>query len=148
MPYLTNITNKTKHFSHKSLLRKQIFNIKVLQQFWKCHPFEEILFHKRLWPVRYISSELWNERGSYFTVAERRKTAEEATFIALQAREHTKWKIELLEEAFEIEKTHLSNEEIEAQNRAELVELAISLEKKVDLSQIQTAEILKYVSHP
>ena len=34
---------------------------------------------------------------------------------------------------------HLRNEEIEAQNRAELVELAISLEEKVDLSEIQNA---------
>ena len=31
---------------------------------------------------------------------------------------------------------HLRNEEIEAQNSAELVELAISLEERVDLSEI------------
>ena len=31
---------------------------------------------------------------------------------------------------------HLRNEKIEAQNRAELVELAISLEERVDLSEI------------
>ena len=34
---------------------------------------------------------------------------------------------------------HLRNEEIEAENRAELAELAISLEEKVDLSEIQNA---------
>ena len=34
---------------------------------------------------------------------------------------------------------HLRNEEIEAQNLAELAESAISLEEKVDLSQIQNA---------
>ena len=31
---------------------------------------------------------------------------------------------------------HLQNEKIEAQNPAELVELAISLEERVDLSEI------------
>ena len=31
---------------------------------------------------------------------------------------------------------HLRNEKIEPQNRAELVELAISLEERVDLSEI------------
>ena len=34
---------------------------------------------------------------------------------------------------------HLQNEEIEAQNRAKLVELAVNLEEKVDLSEIRNA---------
>ena len=34
---------------------------------------------------------------------------------------------------------HLQNEEIDAQNRAELAELAIGLEEKVDISQTQNA---------
>ena len=81
-----------------------------------------------------------NDRTSYLTVVERRKTAEEAKLIAFQTKEHPKRKIEkLLEKTFETEKMHLRNEEIEAQNRAELVELAISLEEKVDLSEIQNA---------
>ena len=66
-----------------------------------------------------ISSELSNDSTSYLTVAERRKIAEEATLIALQAKE-------LLEKKIEIEKIHLRNEEIEAQNRVELAELSIS----------------------
>ena len=84
-----------------------------------------------------IASELSNDHISYLTVVERRKTAEEAKLIGLQAKERAKRKVELLEKAFEIEKMHLRNEEIEAQNRAELAEFAISLEKKVDLSEIQ-----------
>ena len=57
----------------------------------------------------------------------------------LQPKEHAKPKMELLEKTFEIENLHLQNEEIEAQNHAELAELAISLEEKVDLSEIQNA---------
>ena len=57
----------------------------------------------------------------------------------VQAKEHAKRKIELLEQTFEIEKMHLRNEEIEAQNRVELAELATSLEEKVNLSEIQNA---------
>ena len=81
-----------------------------------------------------------NDRTSYLTVVERRKTAKEAKLIAFQTKENPKGKIEkLLEKTFEIEKMHLRNEEIEAQNHAELVELAISLEEKIDLSEIQNA---------
>ena len=86
-----------------------------------------------------ISSDLSNDRTSYLNVVERRKTVEEAKLIALQAKEPAKRKIEFLEKIFEIEKMHLRNEEIEAQNLAELAESAISLEEKVDLSQIQNA---------
>ena len=77
-----------------------------------------------------------NDHTSYLTVVERRKTAEEAKLIVLQAKERAKRKIELLEKTFEIEKMHLRNAETEVQNRAELAKLAISLEKKVDLSEI------------
>ena len=40
---------------------------------------------------------------------------------------------------FEIEKMHVHDEEIEAQNCAKLLKLAISLEEKIDLSEIQNA---------
>ena len=84
-----------------------------------------------------ISSDLPNDCTSYLTVVERRKTAEEAKLIPVQTKERAKRKIELLGKAFEIEKMHLRNEEIEAQIPAELAELAISVEEKVDLSEIQ-----------
>ena len=83
-----------------------------------------------------ITSELSNDHTSYLTVVERRKTAEEAKLIVFQAKERAKRKIELLEKTFEIEKMHLRNAETEVQNRAELAKLAISLEEKVDLSEI------------
>ena len=85
------------------------------------------------------SIELSNDHTSYLSVVERRKTAEEAKLIALQEKERTKRKIERLGKTFEIEKMHLRNREIDAQNRAELAELTISLEEKADLSEIQNA---------
>ena len=84
-----------------------------------------------------ISSDLSNDCTSYLTAVERRKTAEEAKLIVLQTKECAKRQIELLEKTFKIEKINLRNEQIEAQNRAEFTELAISLEEKVDLSEIQ-----------
>ena len=84
-----------------------------------------------------------NDCISYFTVLEHWETAEETKLIALQAKESAKRKIELLEETFEIEKMYKRNEEVEVQNRAELKEIAMSLEEKADLSEIQNAENTK-----
>ena len=61
-----------------------------------------------------------NDRTSHFTVVEPRKTAEEAKLIALQAKERAKRKIELIEKALAINNK----------------QLAISLDEKVDLSEI------------
>ena len=47
IPYLTK-TAKKRCFFHKCFLRKQRFKIKLLKQFWKFHPFEDKIFHKRL----------------------------------------------------------------------------------------------------
>ena len=90
-----------------------------------------------------------NDCTFYLTVVERRKTAEEAKLILLQTKERAKRKIELLGKTFEIEKMHLRNEEIEAQIPAELAELAISVEEKLDLSEIQNGvNTKKDICHP
>ena len=90
-----------------------------------------------------------NDRTSNLTVVERRKTAKEAKLIALQTNEHPKGNIEiLLEKTFEIEKMHLRNEEIEAQNRAELMVLAISLEEKLIYLKSKMLQIPKDICHP
>lgn len=51
--------------------------------------------------------------------------------------------MKLLEKTFEIDKMHLRNEEIEVQNQAEVAELSINLDEKVDLSEIQNARNAK-----
>ena len=123
MPYLTKTTkanvSSTSVYSaskySKSVLKQ------VLEQFLKSHSFENKIFHKRLW----FSHIIHKERGvkwSHISFYSGRtpKTAEEAKLIALQAKERAKRKIELIEKALAI-----SNKQ-----------LAISLDEKVDLSEI------------
>ena len=63
--------------------------------------------------------------------------------IAVKAKKRAKRKFKLLEKTFEIEKMHLRNEEIEVQIQAEVSELSINLDEKVDLSEIQNARNAK-----
>ena len=63
--------------------------------------------------------------------------------IAVKAKKRAKRKLKLLEKTFEIEKMHLRNEEIEVQIQAEVSELSINLDEKVDLSEIQIARNAK-----
>ena len=63
--------------------------------------------------------------------------------IAVKAKKHAKRKMKLLEKTFEIEKMQLRNEKIEVQNQAEVAELSINLDEKVDLSEIQNARNAK-----
>lgn len=51
--------------------------------------------------------------------------------------------MKLLEKTFEIEKMQLRNEKIEVQNQAEVAELSINLDEKVDLSELQNARNAK-----
>ena len=123
MPYLTKTTkanvSSTSVYSaskySKSVLKQ------VLEQFLKFHSFEDKISTKGSDSViSSIRSEMSNDHTSHFTMIEPRKTAEEAKLMALQAKERAKRKIVLTEKALAI-----SNKQ-----------LAISLDEKVDLSEI------------
>ena len=66
---------------------------------------------------------MYTSETSYLSVNERTKTAENAKLIVQQAEEHTKRKLDLLEQSFELEKQKILDKEFEAKNNADLVAL-------------------------
>ena len=64
-----------------------------------------------------------SSRHTYLSILERRKTAEQANLLAIQAEERSKRKLKFLEKSFELEKEKLLDQVIEARNKAALVEL-------------------------
>ena len=60
-------------------------------------------------------------KTSYLSVNQCKKTTEHAQLIVKQAEEHTRRKLDLLEQSFELKKQKILDEELQAKNNTDLV---------------------------
>ena len=82
-----------------------------------------------------------SSRHTYLSILERRKTAEQANLLAIQAEESSKRNLKFLEKSFELEKEKLLDQVIEARNKAALVELERKHDE--DLASSHSADSVK-----